>query len=60
MPRNDSRPRTCRDCDGHASAKVTTGQRDRDGSRQTLTVTCPVCKGTGTSRRVTHPTHTGR
>ncbi|MEU4032573.1 hypothetical protein [Streptomyces collinus] len=39
--------RICRDCDGHATAHITTGARHRDGTRATLRVTCPACKGTG-------------
>ncbi|GAA4907847.1 hypothetical protein ACFPM3_12965 [Streptomyces coeruleoprunus] len=38
---------SCRDCDGFATAAVTTGDRHRDGTRVTLHVTCPACKGTG-------------
>ncbi|MGY1499304.1 hypothetical protein ACW4TU_22420 [Streptomyces sp. QTS52] len=41
----------CRDCDGFATAAITTGTRHRDGSRVTLRVTCPACQGTGTTRR---------
>ncbi|MGW3307182.1 hypothetical protein ACWDG9_11415 [Streptomyces sp. NPDC001073] len=37
----------CPDCDGFASAAITTGTRHRDGARVTLRVTCPACKGTG-------------
>ncbi|MFF7330484.1 hypothetical protein [Streptomyces sp. NPDC008150] len=50
MPEHYSAMRVCRDCDGHASAMVTTGGRDRDGSRAVLPVVCPACKGTGTTR----------
>ena len=37
----------CRDCDGFATAAITTGARHRDGTRVTLRVTCTACKGTG-------------
>jgi len=37
----------CRDCDGFATAAITTGGRHRDGTRVTLRVTCTACKGTG-------------
>ncbi|MFD8804015.1 hypothetical protein [Streptomyces sp. NPDC059597] len=47
MPENTSAPRLCRDCDGFASVAITTGTRHLDGTRATLTVVCPTCKGTG-------------
>ncbi|WP_018567971.1 hypothetical protein [Streptomyces sp. PsTaAH-124] len=47
MPQHAPAMRVCRDCDGYASAMVTTGTRHPDGTRATLTVTCPTCKGTG-------------
>ncbi|WP_405947996.1 hypothetical protein OG588_16760 [Streptomyces prunicolor] len=37
----------CRDCDGFATAAITTGTRHDDGTRVTLRVTCKACKGTG-------------
>ncbi|MGW4992247.1 hypothetical protein ACWEQ3_32080 [Streptomyces mirabilis] len=37
----------CRDCDGFASAAITTGSRNSDGSRTTLRIVCRSCKGTG-------------
>ncbi|MER5303248.1 hypothetical protein ABT039_27825 [Streptomyces lasiicapitis] len=45
--------RLCPDCDGFPVVAITTGTRDSDGSRTTLRVTCPACKGTGirTARR---------
>ncbi|WP_405447711.1 hypothetical protein OG350_15605 [Streptomyces achromogenes] len=36
----------CGDCDGFPTVAITTGN-NADGSRATLTVTCPACKGTG-------------
>ncbi|MFH8793977.1 hypothetical protein [Streptomyces sp. NPDC017941] len=39
--------RICRDCDGFATATITTGDRHRDGSRVLLRVICRVCRGTG-------------
>ncbi|MFJ4810918.1 hypothetical protein [Streptomyces longwoodensis] len=50
MPQHALSPRVCRDCDGFATAAITTGARHHDGSRATLTITCPACKGTGTIR----------
>ncbi|WP_217553181.1 hypothetical protein [Streptomyces sp. GbtcB6] len=49
MPRNTPSPRVCRDCDGFARAAITTGTRNPDGTRTTLTVTCSACHGTGTT-----------
>ncbi|MYW63896.1 hypothetical protein GTY65_07405 [Streptomyces sp. SID8379] len=42
-----ARARICSDCDGFPVVAITTGLRNRDGSRQTLTATCPTCKGHG-------------
>ncbi|MCF3118429.1 hypothetical protein IPZ68_01715 [Streptomyces arenae] len=39
--------RICRDCDGFATAAITTGTRNRDGSRTTVRATCRACNGTG-------------
>ncbi|MFF5024220.1 hypothetical protein ACFY2J_08210 [Streptomyces collinus] len=50
MPQHARGTRVCRACDGHATAHITTGARHRDGTRVTLRVTCPACKGTGTAR----------
>ncbi|MFC9283505.1 hypothetical protein [Streptomyces collinus] len=47
MPQH-TRARVCRDCDGHATAHITTGTRHRDGTRLTLRIACPACKGSGT------------
>ncbi|CAL9508073.1 hypothetical protein SUDANB176_03592 [Streptomyces sp. enrichment culture] len=47
MPQHAQITRICRDCDGFATAAITTGTRHRDGTRVTLRVTCPICKGTG-------------
>ncbi|MGW1835850.1 hypothetical protein [Streptomyces sp. NPDC002067] len=50
MPENTpARVRHCRDCDGFPTAAITTGQTNPDGTRRTLTITCPTCKGTGTA-----------
>jgi len=37
----------CGHCDGFATAAVTTGSRNPDGTRTTITAACPACKGTG-------------
>ncbi|MGA5839476.1 hypothetical protein [Streptomyces pseudogriseolus] len=47
MPQHAQTTRVCRDCDGFVTAAITTGTRHRDGTRVTLRVTCPICKGTG-------------
>lgn len=47
MPQHAQNTRVCRDCDGFATAAITTGTRHRDGTRVTLRVSCPACKGTG-------------
>ncbi|MET7780114.1 hypothetical protein ABZU94_34320 [Streptomyces mirabilis] len=47
MPQRAQNTPVCRDCDGFAAAAITTGTRNRDGSRTTLRVTCRACKGTG-------------
>ncbi|GAB7109011.1 hypothetical protein JCM4814A_73250 [Streptomyces phaeofaciens JCM 4814] len=49
MPQHIHASRVCRDCNGHATATITTGLRHCDGTRATLTVNCPTCKGTGTT-----------
>ncbi|MFI9603875.1 hypothetical protein ACIHCX_29185 [Streptomyces sp. NPDC052043] len=47
MPQHAPTRRICRDCDGFATVAITTGTRQTDGSRVTVHVTCPTCKGTG-------------
>ncbi|MGW4445048.1 hypothetical protein [Streptomyces sp. NPDC004682] len=47
MPQHASTPRVCRNCDGHASAMVTTGTRNLDGTRVLIRINCPACQGTG-------------
>ncbi|MGY0019009.1 hypothetical protein ACVHNB_08495 [Streptomyces sp. YJ-C3] len=46
-----ARARICSDCDGFPVVAITTGLRDRDGSRQTLTATCRTCNGHGHTTR---------
>ena len=46
MPQHTHAP-VCRDCDGFPVVAITTGTRHRDGSRVTIRVVCPACKGTG-------------
>ncbi|MFE2609238.1 hypothetical protein ACFXDI_39295 [Streptomyces mirabilis] len=50
MPQRAQNTPVCRDCDGFATAAITTGTRNGDGSRATLRVTCTACQGTGTAR----------
>ncbi|MFI2225056.1 hypothetical protein [Streptomyces fradiae] len=47
MPQHTPAAPACRDCDGFATATITTGLQAADGTRATLRVTCPTCKGTG-------------
>ncbi|MEV5873968.1 hypothetical protein AB0L75_06985 [Streptomyces sp. NPDC052101] len=47
MPQHALNTPVCRDCDGFATAAITTGTRNTDGTRATLRVVCPTCKGTG-------------
>ncbi|MFJ8144549.1 hypothetical protein ACIQ6R_05680 [Streptomyces sp. NPDC096048] len=49
MPQHAPTARVCRDCDGFPTVAITTGTRHSDGTRATLRVTCPTCKGTGTT-----------
>ncbi|MEU3818005.1 hypothetical protein AB0E74_00070 [Streptomyces sp. NPDC030392] len=47
MPQHTPTAPVCRDCDGFATATITTGLQAADGTRATLRVTCPTCRGTG-------------
>jgi hypothetical protein len=61
MPQHKPTVRVCPDCDGFASVAITTGARHRDGSRTTLRVDCPACRGLGlVATRRPAPTSTGR
>lgn len=52
MPDRQSRPaRICPGCDGFPVVAITTGVRNRDGSRRTIPAHCPACNGHGH----THP-----
>ncbi|WP_405806241.1 hypothetical protein OG729_13620 [Streptomyces sp. NBC_00210] len=46
-----STARICPDCDGFPVVAVTTGSRNLDGTRTTLSVVCPACHGTGHAPR---------
>ena len=50
MPAHVPNRQVCRDCDGFATAAITTGTRHLDGTRKTARVTCPACQGTGHTR----------
>ncbi|OIK06936.1 hypothetical protein [Streptomyces monashensis] len=47
MPQRALNTPVCRDCDGFSTAAIDTGTRNTDGTRATLRVNCPTCKGTG-------------
>ncbi|MFJ9903889.1 hypothetical protein ACIRVK_13455 [Streptomyces sp. NPDC101152] len=40
--------RICPNCDGFATAAISSGGRDTRGHLNTITVDCRVCSGTGT------------
>lgn len=46
LPHSAAAAGLCSDCDGFATATVTTGDR-RNGTRRTFRVACRTCKGTG-------------
>ncbi|MFG3032159.1 hypothetical protein ACGFZJ_27000 [Streptomyces sp. NPDC048253] len=60
MPQHARNTPVCRDCDGFATAAITTGTRHTDGTRATLRVACPTCKGTGSTRRAASLARSGR
>jgi hypothetical protein len=60
MPQLAPNTSVCRDCDGFATAAITTGTRHRDGTRATLHVDCPTCKGTGHTTTAPMPAQVGR
>ncbi|MGW2678706.1 hypothetical protein [Streptomyces sp. NPDC001436] len=47
MPEHTQAPRVCHDCDGFATATITTGLRTANGTRDTIPVHCPTCQGLG-------------
>ncbi|MEU2229513.1 hypothetical protein [Streptomyces vietnamensis] len=47
MAQTTPTPRVCRDCDGFATATITTGLRAIDGARDMIRVNCPSCRGLG-------------
>ncbi|GGV49822.1 hypothetical protein GCM10010277_44130 [Streptomyces longisporoflavus] len=46
MPQPVQNMPVCRDCGGFTTVAVTTGTRNRDGSRTTLHIDCRTCNGT--------------
>ncbi|MGW2743249.1 hypothetical protein [Streptomyces sp. NPDC001450] len=50
MPQSNPNMPICRDCDGFASVAIDAGSRHTDGTRVTLRVDCPTCKGIGHTR----------
>ncbi|WP_411572281.1 hypothetical protein [Streptomyces venezuelae] len=51
MPQPTLAARVCRDCDGFATATITTGLPAADGTRGTIPVHCPTCRGLGRTFR---------
>ncbi|KOU30885.1 hypothetical protein ADK52_03815 [Streptomyces sp. WM6372] len=47
MPQHAQTKPVCRDCDGFATATITTGTRTPDGARDTVRAHCPACRGLG-------------
>ncbi|MEW5534421.1 hypothetical protein [Streptomyces virginiae] len=47
MPQHARPKPVCRDCDGFATATITTGTRTPDGARNTVRVHCHACRGLG-------------
>jgi DnaJ-class molecular chaperone len=47
MPQRTPNLQVCRACDGFPVVAITTGTRLPDGTRATIPVACPACKGTG-------------
>ncbi len=48
MPQlNHAQTRICPNCSGFAAVAIATGVRLRDGSRDTIPVTCSTCHGVG-------------
>ncbi|MFD9521111.1 hypothetical protein [Streptomyces sp. NPDC059979] len=47
MPQHARTKPVCRECDGFATAMITTGIRTDDGPRDTVRVHCPACRGLG-------------
>ncbi|GLP71720.1 hypothetical protein TUSST3_83390 [Streptomyces sp. TUS-ST3] len=60
MPQHALNTPVCRDCDGFPVVAITTGTRNPDGTRTTLTVTCSTCKGTGHATRSASLARAGR
>ncbi|WP_328620287.1 hypothetical protein [Streptomyces sp. NBC_00354] len=47
MPQHAQIKPVCRECDGFATAVITTGTRTDDGTRTTVRVHCTACRGLG-------------
>ncbi|MFE3413313.1 hypothetical protein ACFXMT_34880 [Streptomyces mirabilis] len=60
MPQHVPNTPVCRDCDGFPVVAITTGTRNRDGSRTTLRTICRACHGTGHTVRRSSLARAGR
>ncbi|SEP57567.1 hypothetical protein [Streptomyces radiopugnans] len=60
MPQHAPHRPICRDCDGFATVAITTGTHHRDGTRVTVRVVCPACRGTGHAPRTAALVRAGR
>ncbi|MEV5642561.1 hypothetical protein AB0L67_20655 [Streptomyces flaveolus] len=60
MPQHAQNTPVCRDCDGFPIVAITTGTCNDDGTRTTLRIACPTCKGTGHTTPAATLSRTGR
>lgn len=60
MPQHALNYPVCGNCDGFPTVAITTGARNRDGSRATVRATCRTCNGTGHTAPAAMLTRAGR
>ncbi|WP_344419678.1 hypothetical protein [Streptomyces lavendulocolor] len=60
MSQTTPAPRVCRDCDGFATATITTGLPNVDGTRDTVRVNCLTCRGLGRTIPVLRTVRAGK